>query len=402
MNINDELRELELMLQKENERKNEAKQAQERADKIKEAAIVEEKKSEEKVNKLNEAKVKLEDYKASLADLGVDYYSQNEGNKNSTVVEEEKKEENKDTTEEVINSTRKVNNDKTCFITGLLAGALLISFVGGGIVLVKESKTGKIKNTEANLLNSEDGKYEYNYGENVVTVKGDKEYVPLTTEKFEELCTNVIRKFENLGISASHEDIIKFVTVYNINKLRQDNPGLVRDVMGTQTVLEVFDDACAVSDVLKSYEAQNLIYNGQILSVADCVFDEEQQQLIRDFEAKKLEIVLADQCDRERMTEEWLYSLLDAQSEFKLFDDASLLLVLRHCVVPIDSTYFKDETYHTTLTGNAREYMMQMIAPYFDASEEQMRKCVASCSEIKMMDSFSQCVELENTKTLTK
>lgn len=383
-NLNQQIEELEKMIAEKDAKKNNAKSVQEKADKIKEKAIAEEQEAEEEIKKISDAKSKIEEANSLLGNV----------NTNGEVRR--------------TNGTNTNENNSQKTISWILGVALLLSLAGHGITLVKQSKTGTIKTSvaEANLDNNDNANdYQYNYGENVVTVStsdDDKEYIPLTQEAFENLCSNAIKKIEGLGIGASREDIIKFVAVYNINKLRQDNPELAKSIMGTQTVLEVFDDTAYLSATIMGYEAQNLIYNGQILSVADFVFDEEQQRLIRDFENVKLAIVNANQDDRERMTEAWIYSLIDAKSEYRLLDDGSKLLLLRHCVTPIDSVFFKDSSFHSTLTGNARMLMMQAIAPAYDATQEQMQNSIASCTEIRMMDSFNQCLEQENIKTLKR
>ena len=239
--------------------------------------------------------------------------------------------------------------------------------------------------------------YNFDYTHSAVITQGE-DYEELTTEKFEELVAKKIKDFEDLGIKVKREDVIKFIMVFNIDKLKQDNPELVREIIGNQTIEEVFADGEDVSDALLSYEAQKLIYGGDSFSVADCVFDKEQRELVEKFEARKLEIIRADKKDREALVEALLYDIENAQSDFRKFEDDTLYLVLRHGIVPIDSVYFKDSSFHSTLTGNARLYMFQFIAPY-GATEEQIRNSVMSGARRNMMDSFKYCVEDSYTRT---
>ena len=270
------------------------------------------------------------------------------------------------------------------------------AIINGELVPFKDVIINSNNNSDVNTNSNE--KIEFNYDNSAVITRGE-DYEELTTEKFEELCAKKIKDFEELGIQVKREDVIKFIMVFNIDKLKQDNQELVREIIGNQTIEEVFADAETVSDALLSYEVQQMFYNGESFSVADCIFDKEQRELVSKFEDRKLEIMKADNSDREQMTEELLYDLCDAQNEFRKFEDDALYLVLRHGIVPIDSVYFKDSTFHSTLTGNARLYMFQFIAPY-GATEEEIRNSVMSGARRNMMDSFKICVE--DAKTLTK
>ncbi len=119
------------------------------------------------------------------------------------------------------------------------------------------------------------------------------EYVELTTERFEELTTSLIQKYESLGLDVSREDIIKYVMIRNLDKLRQDNNELVNSIIGSQEPLEVFADADHVIDAIMTY---NLLYFDKyqntdgFLSAADGVFDEVQRARVLEIERRVYEI----------------------------------------------------------------------------------------------------------------
>ena len=417
MNIDDLLKELEIMQEQENNKKNKAKEAQEKADKIKEAAILEEREAIEAEKRINAARVKVEEARSSMAAID---------NKPVETVKEN-------------TSSKKTKQTGNRFVSGLVTGALLVSLVGGGITLVKQSKTGSVKfgNTMANLFGNkkDDETYEYNYGKNVVTVKNqDTKYVPLTTEAFEELCTKAIKIFKDNGLVANEEDIIKFVAVFNIDKLKQDNQELLRNLMGTQTVEEFFADAVRVSDTILNYESDTMfsVKDGEfvnpewrqyyydlsnnnnlkrqfcpntdlIMSVADFAFDSEQQKLISDFEARRNEILKVDNIEtRNKMIQTLFEDLVRSDSEFRLFEESSKYFVLRHCFIDLVEFYCRDYIANkTNIDGIAYESLVRWIAPY-GSTQYEYDNSVLAVTKRSMMESLKKCQLSEQSKTLTR
>lgn len=331
------------------------------------------------------------------------------------------------------------------FVAGAALTALLI---GGGYLLVKEIRKGKIVSSDdtrtitASLTDTTDAEnkqtsYSYNYdnniatvtttttetiGETTVTVIEEEKYDELTTEKFEELCTSVIKYLDELGINVKKSDVVKFVALFNIDKLKQDNPELVRDLLGTQTIEEFFADGDKVSDTMIGNDAQTAFADDNpewqayveswfkgaycpntenLVSIADFAFDTEQQALIRSFEARRDEILKVEDLDtRSDMTKALLLDIMNAKSEYRLFDDSTLYFVLRHCIVPLDSMYnwnFLENK--STLKTDAHNVMVEFIAPV-GSTDEQIQNSIMSGARRNMMDSFRLCQE--SAKTLTK
>ena len=267
----------------------------------------------------------------------------------------------------------------------------------------------------------ENGKpFEYDYDGNAVVVKGD-EYIELTTEEFESLVSATIRDFEAQGLKVSREDVIKFVMVFNIDKLKQDNPELVRAIQGTQTIEEVFADAEKVGDTLLNREAEVMFANDNpewktyvngglkgsyvpntslIMDLSDIVFDEGQQALVRSFQARRDEILRESSAEkRSEMVKQLLKDILRSDSEYRLLDDATLELLLRQVIVPLDGFYCRDYMHNrTNLTDDAYELIVQFIAPV-GSTEEQIANSIMSGARRNMMDSFRYCVENTNVRT---
>lgn len=253
------------------------------------------------------------------------------------------------------------------------------------------------KNNSDAVKNSDN--IEFNYNNSAVITKGE-DYEEFTTEKFEELCAKKIKDFEDLGLQVKREDVIKYVMAFNIDKLKQDNPELVKEIIGNQVVVEAIDDAYRVSNVEETYEGRYLIADGKMLSVADVIFDKEQRELVEKFEARKLAIINADDNEREAMFIQLCEDIYDPVGEFSKLEDASRMLMFRHALVVLHSTYFTNcSTYLTKLTGYSKELVFRLIAPY-GASQEEIINSIMSGYERNMMASLTKCVE--DAKTLTK
>ena len=124
------------------------------------------------------------------------------------------------------------------------------------------------------------------------------EYVVLTTEKFEDLTSNLIKKFESLGLKVAREKVIKYVMLRNIDKLRQDNVELIEEIVGSQDIFEVITDACEVLDAMRNY---NLSYFDKyhntegFISATEGIFDESQKAIAQEVERRVYEIGAAYQ-----------------------------------------------------------------------------------------------------------
>ena len=323
----------------------------------------------------------------------------------------------------------------------LVIGALTVSLLANGYFLGRQSMSGDVKFSNAktsfidangNDSSKQNVKYSYNYGKNVVSVSGDAEYVPLTNKAFEDLCQRAINKLRNNGIVANGEDIVKFVTMFNIDKLKQDNQQLLRDLLGTQTVEEFFDDGKRISYSILDYEADIMFSrdeNGEfinpewrqyyadlnannnlerqfcpntdlIMSIADFAFDETQQKLIRDFEARRNAILKESNLDvRNGMIQTLLEDLVRADSEFRLLEEGPKYFLLRHCVEELGLFYCRDYiSDRINISGVAYDSYVRWIGPY-GSTEEEYSNSIKSVTMRSMMDSLKQCKMNYTTKS---
>ncbi len=184
--------------------------------------------------------------------------------------------------------------------------------------------------------------YSYNYDDNVVTVNTTTtvvdngvvastetevaDYKELTTEEFEALASDVMTELKKAGIKVSSEDVIKYVMIRNIDKLRQDNNGLVAEIIGTQNVDEVFADADQVIDAIMTY---NLLYfdahqdTKGFISASLGVFDETQKARVLEIERRVYEIGanLKDNKKVNELTYKLLKDMINPTNEISELED---------------------------------------------------------------------------------
>ncbi len=158
---------------------------------------------------------------------------------------------------------------------------------------------------------SENNNYGYSYNGNVFT-SNDSNYVVLDESAFEKLTVETADVLKNkYKLAVSNEDIVKYVMVRNIDKLRQDNNGIISMVIGNQDPTEVFADADHVIDAIMTY---NLLYfdahhnTDGFISASVGVFDDTQRSRVIEIEKRVYEIGANYQ--NEKTYNELTYALL--------------------------------------------------------------------------------------------
>ena len=407
-NVEETLRELEEMLAREAANKEEALEAQKRAEELREAAVEEEKRALESQKALAEAKARLEEARAALAGVkSTERVTIEEQpiNENKTYVVKETPVEN--TTTVRVEETKNSNSKKSGFGVGFISGALVLALLGTGAwVLSREAKKGVVKSSDlsARVTLTEvtptpaitaaprmtpmptvaptpevNYNYEYNYDGNVVTVDTTTtttdngvvtdvttdvaEYEELTTEKFEELTANTMTELKMSGVQVSSEDVIKYVMVRNIDKLRQDNNELITEIIGTQDPDEVFADADQVIDAIMTY---NLLYfdahqdTKGFISASLGVFDEVQRNRVLEIEKRVYEIGanLKDNDKVNELTYALLKDMINPTKEISELEDG-----VSYGVQWIDM-YMVRSTFGTNRYGELNEQNAE-LAKYF-------------------------------------
>lgn len=75
----------------------------------------------------------------------------------------------------------------------------------------------------------------------------------LTKEEFEELTTKFVKIYNDKQLNASTQDLIKFVSIINIDKLVEDNPKLASELFANQSKEEYLNDAAKIIGMTYTY-----------------------------------------------------------------------------------------------------------------------------------------------------
>ncbi|MBQ2873104.1 MAG: hypothetical protein IJE89_03795 [Bacilli bacterium] len=210
---------------KEEERKRIEKEEEER--KAKEAA--ERAKKEEKEKKKQEKKVKKEKNK------------------------EERKKKREETREKIKDVW---SNGWVKFTSGFLVAAMLLTgghFLGKGISkAIKDNKSNKPTSSQTGSTNPTEST------EPTISIKNDVEttitYEEIyNTESFEKMVAEFAKPYVDNKVSLTTEDLLKFASIVNIDRLVEENPEFAKELFGTQTAEEYLNDAAKTIGMTQAY-----------------------------------------------------------------------------------------------------------------------------------------------------
>lgn len=110
---------------------------------------------------------------------------------------------------------------------------------------------------------------------------GIYEYEELTDEKFEKLVSDTYKTLRANGVNVTVEDVTKFVAVINIDQLAQDNPELLKRIIGTDKASEFITDAFKVTGAIKNrnYDIYKTTKStDSLIRVSDFIFDKRARE----------------------------------------------------------------------------------------------------------------------------
>lgn len=147
----------------------------------------------------------------------------------------------------------------------------------------------------------------------------------LSTENFEKLVAEFAKPYIENGINVTTEDITKFVSFVNIDKLAEENPELASELFGTQTREEYLNDAAKIIGMTYMYN-HNIYEKEQstenFIRISDAVYgpQKEKLQLVEEYVTK----VAASQGNSEevnKIVSDFLLNLSDPTRELSYLDD---------------------------------------------------------------------------------
>lgn len=210
------------------------------------------------------------------------------------------------------------------FVAGLVTAAILL--VGGHWAAFGISSA--VKNNKTN--NKEDSSMTSDSNTNATnptiepTVNVDDEEV-LTNEVYEEIVTNFTKQYVDRNVNVTTEDLVKFVSIANIDKLVEDNPELANELFSQKSKEEYLNDAAKVIGMTYTYNRQvfeNEQSTENFIRVSDAISG-AQKEAVKEIEEYVDKIALArnDAEEANRLISELIYKLGDPTSNLSYLDD---------------------------------------------------------------------------------
>jgi len=120
-------------------------------------------------------------------------------------------------------------------------------------------------------------------------------YVELTDEKFYELVDAVYKKYSEIGLDVSKEEVIDFVMFVNADKIARDNKELSKTIVGKRNFVEVENNVFNVHSAIQTKNNYNYCSKGlgfdSLILVSDTIFDKKERKVVENIEKRIEEIV---------------------------------------------------------------------------------------------------------------
>ena len=128
-------------------------------------------------------------------------------------------------------------------------------------------------------------------------VEDEEEYVELTDERFYELADAVYKKYSEIGLDVSKEEVIDFVMFANSDRIAKDNKELIDTIIGKRKFDEVEMNVFNVHSAIQTKNNYNYCSKGlgfdSLILVSDTIFDKKEKEVVESIEKRIEEIVNA-------------------------------------------------------------------------------------------------------------
>ena len=164
------------------------------------------------------------------------------------------------------------------------------------LVLINTKTNQELNAIDYALINDELVSMEDRINDNM-DINSNGENEELTTKKFYELVDAVFKKYSEIGLDVSREDVIDYLLFANIDKIATDNKELIDEIIGEREVDVVYSNSADVRSAIMTennfrYCSKGLGWDSLIL-VSDTIFDKEERKVVENIEARIKEVVEA-------------------------------------------------------------------------------------------------------------
>lgn len=267
------------------------------------------------------------------------------------------------------------------FTSGFIAGVLVLT---GALGLYK-GITSAVKD-DKEITSSDNGKDDddlaLDFSDDIDNiVEKDEE---LSTENFEKLVAEFSKPYLDKNINVTTEDLLKFVSIVNIDKLAEENPEFASNLFGTQTKEEYLSDAAKVIGMTYTYnrnvfEVEQSTEN--FIRISDAVYG-PQKEVLQQVESYVDKIAEA-RYDSEKTNElitELLQKLGDPTSELSYLDNGvgfgmqvNIELIRSYLAKDIIS---KENLDMLTILTSSEEYVSNIFTVYDKCGNVNSKKLV--------------------------
>lgn len=138
------------------------------------------------------------------------------------------------------------------------------------------------------FVNNELVSIDYDYEHNNADIKKEDNIIEnvseelLTNEKFEELCADRIKAFNDINLPVDKNDVIIYLMGTNSDKLAEDNYELIDDIIGEKSEIEIINDfgkVCAAIAMNNFKSFQNKSDN--FIKVSDSIFGDQKDMMLK-------------------------------------------------------------------------------------------------------------------------
>ena len=187
-------------------------------------------------------------------------------------------------------------------IVTTIGAIILISALSiGGYVLIKEARSGKVKDSKSTKSASDtldnNGRTNNYDAENnellvvetekpeLIDIFADDEFEPLTTENFEILVSDYANKYnKEYEDIVTTKDIVKFAAITNIDMLSEDNRELANQLFGEQSKEEYLNDAAKLIGATVMYnftQWNSSLSTKDFIRVSNLVYGEQKDKMLK-------------------------------------------------------------------------------------------------------------------------
>lgn len=294
--------------------------------------------------------------------------------------EEEKEKKRKEKEEKKAKNKDKKGSGVKGFIAGVLAAT--VTLVGGHFVAKGISASIEDDRESITTTNNDKDKDVDNEINNVTTttdnsISSDIENIiiedeELSVENFTALVADFARPYVDNMVAATTEDLTKFVSIVNIDKLVEENSEFASELFATQTKEEYLGDAAKVIGITYTYNRNVFEKEGStenFIRISESVYGPQKEKLqIVEGYVDKIALAKNDATETNRLVTELLTKLGDPTSELSYLDDGvgfgmqvSIELIRSYLAKDVLNKENKDML---TVLTSSEEYVSNIFTTY--------------------------------------